>query len=142
MTMDEEGIPTPDSEKDQSRRPTPVRMVMESAKDESEPHGTTTRTFWDGGSGREWVVTVVGRSASGVLPLRSVSLMELCFAWSEAPDRPLRSVIHTGAHLDGLSDEEILGCFQRSEPYREASAGPAKTDRKGRKRKGRESAHS
>lgn len=141
--MDEESIPneggtaTPESVKEQGRRPTPVRMVMEAGDEGTDGSGEVVRTFREAGSAQEWVVSVVGHSAIGVLPLRSVPILELSFARADAPDRPLRSVIHFGTALESLSDQEVLECFHRARPFRETLRGPDEPDRKGRRRKAR-----
>lgn len=141
--MDEEsilhegGTVTPESAKEQGRRPTPVRMVMEGGDEGTDGSGEVARTFHEARSGQEWVVSVVGYSASGVLPLRSVPILELSFARADAPDRQLRSAIHFGTALENLSDQEVLECFHRARPFREALRGPDEADRKGRGRKAR-----
>jgi hypothetical protein len=112
-------------------------MVMEGGEEGTDGSGDMVRTFCEVGSDREWVVSVVGMSASGVLPLRSVPIMELSFARADAPDRQLRSAIHYGTTLEGLSDQDVLECFQRARPFQESLRGPDEVGRKGRKRKDR-----
>ena len=81
---------------DEVRRPTPVRMVMEGAEAETSNEPLDQRTIPDPEGGEEWVVTVGGRSASGVLPLRTVSLLELYFARAGEPQVPVRRTLCPG----------------------------------------------
>jgi hypothetical protein len=108
--------PPPAAEED--RRPTPVRMAMEGADAEGSSEGPPQRTFSDPEGGEDWVVTIGGRSASGILPLRTVALLDLNFARVGEPQNPLRRVLCPGGDLDELSEETLLAAFLDSEPFR------------------------
>jgi len=84
-----------------------------------EPQG---RTFRDPSDGREWVLSVEGRSTSGVLPLRSIHLMEVRFAPAETPEGSTRTVLCQDADLAELSDDEVLSLFRRSRVHRQPDA--------------------
>jgi len=128
----------PDGVQDQGRRPTPVRQAMDGG-DQDGPGGEErrTRSFSEGEDGEEWVVTVTGRSGSGVLPLRSVSLLELTFARADAPERPLRSTLTHGINLADLSEEELRTSLARSEPFREPMRLTEEKDKKRRRKRSR-----
>ena len=53
------------------RRPTPVRMAMGDEEGEEDDGREDLRVIHDEESGLDWIVTVSGRSASGILPLRT-----------------------------------------------------------------------
>jgi hypothetical protein len=76
------------------------------------------RTFPDPEEGEDWVVTIGGRSASGILPLRTVALLDLVFARVGEPQKPLRRALCPGGDLDELSEEALLAAFRDSEPFR------------------------
>jgi len=124
---DDESVST-----EEGRRPTPVRMVMEGGAEEAESRQEEKRVVHDEGSGLDWVVTVSGRSASGILPLRTVLLMELNFAKAEEPDRPLRRALCHGGDLADISDDQLLSSFRSSEPFREPIREPNGDNRRGR----------
>ena len=128
-----------DSPPEDDRRPTPVRMAMEGGEDEEPGRLETDRTVHDEGTGLDWVVTVTGRSASGVLPLRTIALMELTFAEAESPEQPLRKALHSGNDLTDLSDDELLSLLQRAAPFRKPMKVRTDHDGKGRKGKNRRS---
>ena len=104
---------------EEGRRPTPVRAVMEGGDDEGKGSKDETRRVHDEESGSDWVVRVSGRSASGILPLRTVPLMELSFAPAEQPGLPLRRALCRGQELVDMPDPELLACFRNSNPYRD-----------------------
>jgi len=126
--------------RDQGHRPTPARVVMEGAVDDGGGVGAKPRTFRDPADGREWVLAVVGRSTSGVLPLRSIRLMEVRFATADNPELPLRMVLCQEGDLGDLSDDEVLGLFHmsrtcgRSDPRNQ---GPRSGEGRGGGRRGR-----
>lgn len=119
----------------EDRRPTPVRLAMEGGEEPGGDRDPIQRVVRDPSSGQSWVVSVTGRSASGVLPLRTIPLMELAFALAESPDSPLRTAIRHGEELAGISDEELLSSLARSEPFKEPVL--EKPDRRPRSRKTR-----
>jgi len=129
-----DGETDPSSEED--RRPTPVRMAMEGGDDEDDGRSDASRTVRDDESGADWVVTVSGRSASGILPLRTIPLMELTFAEAEDPGQPIRQVLHSANELAALSDDELLSLLKRSDPYRTPMKARGEKDGRGRKGKG------
>ena len=103
--------------RDQGHRPTPARVVMGGAVDDGGGVGAQRRAFRDPADGLEWVLAVVGRSTSGVLPLRSIRLMEVSFATANNPELPLRMVLCQEGDLGDLSDDEVLGLFRMSRAY-------------------------
>ncbi len=106
------------AEKDQGRRPTPARVVMEGTTEAKTGSEENWRIFRDPANDRDWVLTVTGRSTSGVLPLRSIRLMDVTFALAESPAVPLRRALCREAFLEGLTDDEVLKLFRRSRPHR------------------------
>jgi hypothetical protein len=120
---------------EEGRRPTPVRATMEGGDEEEQNGLNDTRLVHDEESGLDWIVTVSGRSASGVLPLRTVPLMELSFAKADDPECPLRRVLSCGGDLVDISSHELLSCFRDSEPIREPLQEPNGTIQKGKRRK-------
>lgn len=132
----ESGDREPAGEED--RRPTPVRMVMEGMEQEGGEGEARERELSDPDTGREWVVTVVGRAVSGVLPLRIIPLMELNFFLAEEPGTPLRRAVCRGDDLSHLTDSELLALLRRAEPYRDPrNSGGSSTDDPRRSGKGR-----
>ena len=125
-----------------SEPPTPVRLAMEGTGEETEEDPGVTRTVRDEFSGTDWVVTVVGRSSSGILPRRSVPLMELTFSRAEEPHRPLRSILRLGDDVNRLSDEDLLRALADAGPYRDPLEEPEESQKPGRSRKGRRSRRS
>lgn len=119
---------------DEVRRPTPVRMAMEGGEAETPDESTDQRTIPDPEGGEEWVVTVGGRSVSGVLPLRTVSLLELYFARLGEPDVPVRRTLLPGENLGDFSDDQLVQAFHVSEAYspslREVKEGNGRTRRR------------
>jgi hypothetical protein len=112
-------------------------MVMEGGSEEDADRQNKPRVVHDGEAGLDWIVTVSGRSASGILPLRNVSLMELSFAKADEPGRPLRRVLCCGEDLMDISDHELLSSLNSSAPYREPMREPNGKDRQGRRRRDR-----
>jgi len=129
------GSPGPEDGED--RRPTPVRMVMEGSEEEGDVAEERIRTVRDGVDGLEWVVNVAGRSASGILPLRTVPVMELVFAHADEPGRPLKRALQFGEKLADMTDQEILSALHGSEPFSEPLEEPEPPTRKGRRERGR-----
>jgi len=127
------------SEPGEGRRPTPVRAAMEGADEEEKDRNNEARTVHDEEGGLDWIVTVSGRSASGILPLRTVPVVELSFAKAEEPERPLRRVLCSASDLAGIPDHELYSCFKNSEPYREPSqvpVGKGRPEKRGKNRRG------
>jgi hypothetical protein len=130
--------PTSDgNEKD--RRPTPVRMVMEGGDEEEKDGREQPRLIRDEVNEVDWIVTVTGRSVSGVLPLRTVPLMELTFAKALEPDRPLRRALRFDGVLEDIPDHELLSDLRGSEPYREPIQEPDGQEQGGKGRKNQRS---
>ncbi len=115
---------------DEDRRPTPVRMAMEGQENPEEDSQKKNRVIFDEDSGSDWVVSVGGRSTSGILPLRTVPLMELLFSHPEATDQPLRRSLRYGEDLADLTDDDLLATLRESEPFL------APTNKKGEPKKG------
>ena len=120
-----EGQPIPETPgsgipEDNGRRPTPVRLAMESGEDEAEVEDLgRPRVIEDPASGERWIVTVGGRSASGILPLRTVPIMELNFAREDLPKEIRQAVLCFGKELSEVSDHELLDCLREAGPFRE-----------------------
>lgn len=122
------------------RRPTPVRMAMEHADEESEGDGDQVLVR-DPATGVEWVVRVCGRSSAGILPLRSIPLMEVAFSKAGTPDLPVRRAILPDGNLREIPDPELLSVLEVSEPFqtpREIPKGKSGRERRGPRRRGRE----
>jgi hypothetical protein len=105
--------------RDPGPRPTPARVVMEGPSEAGSGAGPQRRTFRDPSNGREWVLSVAGRTTSGVLPLRTIRLMEVQFAPAESPEGPCRMVLSQETGLAELSEEEVLSLFRRSRVHRQ-----------------------
>jgi hypothetical protein len=114
-------------------------MGMEPEEDEDRGDKDEARILHDEESGMDWIVTVGGRSASGILPLRTVPLMELNFAKAEAPDRILRQALRYGVDLADITDPELLNSLRDSGPFRESMKTQDSPEKKDRKRKNRRS---
>ena len=121
-----------------ARRPTPVRAVMEGGDEDERDDPGKARVIHDEKTGFDWIVTVSGWSASGVLPLRSVPLLELVFAKTEQPEHPLRRALTHGEALEGIPDHELLSTLSSSEPFREPLQEVKEAGRGGRNTKQRE----
>jgi hypothetical protein len=126
----------PISTEDDGRRPTPVRMAMEGVEDAVEEDKGQPRIIEDPDSGVRWIVTVGGRSASGILPLRTVPIMELNFAKEDGPNEARKTVLCYGKDLSDVPDPDLLACLRRSGPFREPMRPLESRDRKGRRPKG------
>lgn len=126
----------PGGAEDDSRRPTPVRMAMDGGEASDLEDEGVPRVIEDLAEGARWIVTVVGRSVSGILPLRTVPVMELSFAKEEAPNEALKTVLCFGGDLTEIPDHELLTCLERSGPFREPMRPREDRGRKGRRTKG------
>jgi hypothetical protein len=130
-------------EEEGDRRPTPVRVAMEGSEAEEDQVGIHRRVFEDPETGQEWVVSVGGRSASGILPRRTVPILEIHFAPSEDPDSPSRRALCHGTTLEALQSWEVVGAFGVSEPIPPPSDDPAPRGKprakRGKGRRGRRS---
>lgn len=140
------GIPAPPGEvaetptapsQEEGRRPTPVRMAMEGVENEAAAPTEERRTVVDPSSEAEWVVAVSGRSGSGILPLRTIPLLELTFAKGEEPDRPVLRALTRGEELHPFTDEDLLRLLASAEPYRPPQAPPSTEETPARKERGR-----
>lgn len=120
---------------EEGRRPTPVRMVMEGGEGNEDESTGESRIVHDEQESQDWMVKVSGRSGSGILPRRTVQLMELTFSRAEDPDEPLRRVLCHGEDLLALSEAEVLAFLRESEPYRKPQNRQDRNE--GQKRKGR-----
>lgn len=132
--------PSEDGVAEEGRRPTPVRMAMEGGEEEKPEGEENLRMIREEETGVEWVVSVSGHSASGVLPLRTVSLMELNFAKADAPDRPLRRAVCSGGDLAEVSSQELLAVLKSSGPFTEPLRGSPEdrgSSRRGKYRRNR-----
>ena len=127
----------PNGGQEEDRRPTPVRMVMEGGEEDDTPGTEDIRTFQDVETGDDWVAKVAGRSTSGILPLRTVPLLEITFARAQEPSRPLRQALGYGTDLGRISDQELLSLFTRSDPFKEPIQEPQNQEWKGRRGKNR-----
>lgn len=123
LSPDEEGAEAGDGE-DGDRRPTPVRMGIETGEEEADLDEENSRRFHQPETETDWIVRVSGRSASGVIPLRTVPLMELTFFQSDEPNEPLRRILHFGETLSRTPDHELITLLERSGPFREPLAAP------------------
>jgi hypothetical protein len=114
-------------------------MAMEGVEAEGGDGSESRRVFPDPHGGEDWVVTVGGRSASGVLPLRTVALLELNFARVGEPQTLVRRALCPGEDLESLPEERLLDAFQASQPYRPSlrEKTEEKRNRRGRGRPGR-----
>ncbi len=112
---------------------------MEGSTDAKAEPEENRRVFRDPANDRDWVLTVTGRSTSGVLPLRSIRLMDVTFALAESPAVPLRRALCREALLEGLTEDEVLKLFRRSRPHR-SSEPKTQRDRsgEGRRKAGRD----
>ena len=127
--------PGSDADGEEGRRPTPVRTVMEGGGGEGEEAELELRKFRDPASGEEWIVWISGRSISGILPLRTIPLMELAFAKAEDPRQPLRRATSQGSVLEPLLDDDLVELLHASISYRmpgEVSSNNERRARKGR----------
>ena len=136
---DEEGTaPEASLEDREDRRPTPARMAMEGAEGDEVERAGENRRIRDESQGIDWLVRVSGCSSSGILPLRSVPIMELTFAKAEAPERLLRRAVLLDGDLQELPLQDLLTALERSEPFTEPMrewTEERERERKGRKRR-------
>jgi hypothetical protein len=128
MIEDADGSPSVDDD----RRPTPVRLAMEGSEDEDGEDTGMPRLLEDPDSGLNWIVTVAGRSAGGILPLRTVPIMELNFTREDLPKEDRQSVLCFGNDLSEIPDQDLLECLRRSGPFREPMRPLDDRDRNGR----------
>jgi len=106
----------------QAQRPTPVRIVMESAEAELGEGGSPLRSFQDPVSGQEWIARISGRSISGVVR-------------AEEPATVVLRAVRPGESLDDLDDEGLLRLFHSAGPFsRPAPEAPAPEARRGKNR--------
>ena len=121
----------------QARRPTPVRMAMDTGEPQEREDGSDNRTFTHPSSGEEWIARVSGRSMSGVVPLRVIPLMEVGFSRAEDPGVAVRRAVWQGDSLDDLDDAGLLRLFDSSGPFSrpvQDSSVPAPEQRGGKNR--------
>ncbi len=124
-------------EREEARRPTPVRMVMEGGEEKERGPGDRIRVFHDEETGLDWSVTLTGQSASGILPRRTVPLIELTFSKVDSPEEPLRRALCRGEDLAGLSDAELGAALKGSEPFSPPMKEAEANEKKGRTSKNR-----
>ncbi|MFC1791143.1 hypothetical protein ACFL0I_01580 [Gemmatimonadota bacterium] len=127
-------LPPPRGE-EEGRRPTPVRMAMEGTEADAAPQNEEGRRVTEPETGVEWTVEISGRSGSGILPLRTIPLMELTFSRFQDPNHPRRCVLTQGDDILSLSEEDLLHLLGRSEPCRPPKDPPEPEDRPGRRGK-------
>jgi len=140
---DREGPGTRGDDGDEDRRPTPVRLVMEAGGKEKEPgEEVEPRRVRDPKTNKEWVVSVTGRSGSGILPLRSVPIMEVAFSDPDDPKRPIRRAMAIEGDLETISDQVLLESLGRSRPFTEPLQERGDGERRGRGGRGRRSRRS
>ena len=99
------------------RRPTPVRQAMEAGEPSSKGPMAENRSFHDPEDGQEWIARVSGRTTSGVLPLRTISIMELTFCRVREPDVPVRHALCQGDSMADMEDGELLQLLRTSRPH-------------------------
>ncbi len=109
---------------------------MEGGDDEEKERKDETRRVHDEDRGSDWIVRVTGRSASGILPLRNVPLMELSFAPAGQPGLPSRRALCRWQELVDMPDSELFACFRKSNPYRDPPP-PDEKNRRGKRGKDR-----
>ncbi len=112
---------------EEAHRPTPVRMVMEGTEPERDETVEEVRTVQDPETGKSWSVKVVGRGASGILPVRSIPLMELSFSDASGAGAPTRRVTCHGDGLEGMPDAELVRLLSRSRAVEESPGEGADT---------------
>jgi len=127
------GMTEDEDQRTQDRRPTPVRMAMDAGEARAEETGAPDRSVLDPETGQEWVARISGRSRSGVVPLRIISLMEITFSSVEDPDRPPRRGVCQGEALEELGDAELVRLFRESRPVGDLNRDPPNQERKGRR---------
>jgi hypothetical protein len=108
---------------------------MEGGEEEESVVEGASREIHDPVAGVDWVATVAGRSASGILPLRTVPVLDLVFAHADQPDRPLRRVLHFGEKLSDVPDRELLSALAGSKPFSEPLEEPEPPSRRGKRGK-------
>jgi hypothetical protein len=122
-----------EDQEDTDRRPTPVRLVMEAGDPSSKGPMAENRTFLDPEDGQEWVARVSGRSTSGVLPLRTISIMEVTFYRVKEPDVPARRVLCQGDSMGNMEDGELLQLLRNSRPHAPPTSGSPTRERRRRR---------
>jgi hypothetical protein len=121
------------------RRPTPVRLAMEAGEPQGMSPAADYRSLLDPATGQEWIARVSGRSTGGVVPLRTIPLMEVIFSRAQEPDVPARRTLCRGELLGDLEDDELLQLLRTSLPHEPPPSGsPARgrRNRRGRPRRG------
>ena len=123
------------NEENHNRRPTPVRMAMDGAEGPETQGENEVKAFLDPLTGDRWMARVSGRSNGGVLPLRTIPLMEVAFFKETGPDSPLRHAVWQGDSIDKLDEEGLFLLFQASKPY--SPPKPEEAPRERKKKRGR-----
>jgi hypothetical protein len=108
-------------------------MGIEAGEDAEDLDQENTRVVHEVETETDWIVRVGGRSVSGVIPLRTIPLMELTFSRLETPNEPLRRVLHHGETLARIPDHELLSLLEKAEPFREPMTVPEQPPRKRQK---------
>jgi hypothetical protein len=88
-------------------------------------------------TGREWIVRVTGHSASGILPLRSIPIVELTFSSVEEPERAQYQVVTYDRTLEDTSDQDLITLLQSSRPFEPPFRNRGPSDRRKRPRRHR-----
>ena len=88
-------------------------------------------------TGKEWIARITGRSTSGVVPVRTISLMEVSFYRADAPETPVRHTLCRSKTLEDIGDEGILQLFRASLPYPPPTPSPPSREKKGRRNRSR-----
>lgn len=139
--MDQKKEPEPGEEGEgQDRRPTPVRVVMDGAPEKEGISGNESRILVDPATGQEWIARITGRSSSGVVPTRSIALMEVAFFSPGDPDTPVRHTLCQSEAMGELGEDGILQVFRASLPYRPPPSPPSSKETKGRRNRSRREA--
>ena len=122
---------------DGDRRPTPVRTAMETEEepDDLSAGPENTRTFEDPASGARWTAEITGQSMSGVLPLRTVPILEVVFKPEGYDGPPLKRALHQGESLAGFSEAEMIELLAGAKDFRGSLSQPQASNAMSRKRK-------
>jgi len=119
-------------------RPTPVREVMNGGEEEPQ-RGEEEKRFTAGPEEVEWIAQVVGRAGSGILPSRLISLLEISFARTDAPEEPLWRALCQGESLEAMSEEELRDLLREARPVEEEAVREEDAPPRGRRKRGRRS---
>jgi len=110
---------------------------MDAGTDQEGGSGNESRILVDPATGQEWIARVTGRSSSGVVPVRTISLMEVSFFRAKDPETPVRHKLCRSEAMEDLGEEGILQLFRTSLPCPAPSSPPPSRERKGRRNRTR-----